>query len=599
MRIAQLRIKNFRGIAEANIRFGVHTVLIGDNNSGKSSVLEAIDLVLGPDRISRVAAIDEHDFYASRYLDGEGEPIPIEIEIIIVDLIPEQIRHFKAHLEFWDEVSEILIAGPPAGAIESGTVKEALRVCFRGRYDSDQDEFQADTEFCSPESEAGEQARFRTPDKRLCGFLFLRSLRTGSRALSLERGSLLDIILRVREIRPKLWEQVLDQLKKLPVAENSELGLSKTLAEIQSSLRGYVPLDWASDPQLRVSDMTREHLRKVLTVFMATGATTAGAAHFAPFQHQGTGTINTLVLALLSMIAEAKATVIFAMEEPETAIPPSIQKSIVGGVRSKASQALFTSHSPYVLEEFDPNEILVLARDSATGVLTSRPVVFPAIVKPKKYSSEFRLRFCEALLSRRVLIVEGATELLAYSSAGRRLAELDPGSFSTLEALGIALFSADSDTQIATFATFFREFGKTVFPAYDKQTTLAQRKEIEKASDHFFESPTRDFEDLLMKETAEAALRRFAMGLVDCGEWPTHLSHCKPNHKTSLAELKSGLKEYLAWGKARGSAGDLLAECSLTEMPSTITDFFRKVKEIVSPPSPSDPATANPAAGST
>src|SRR5580658_1115028 len=109
MRIAQLKIKNFRGIAEADIRFGVHTVLIGDNNSGKSSVLEAIDLVLGPDRISRVAAIDEHDFYASRYLDDQGEPIPIEIEIVIVDLIPEQIRHFKAHLEFWDEASEVLI----------------------------------------------------------------------------------------------------------------------------------------------------------------------------------------------------------------------------------------------------------------------------------------------------------------------------------------------------------------------------------------------------------------------------------------------------------------------------------------------------------
>jgi putative ATP-dependent endonuclease of OLD family len=593
MRIAQLRIKNFRGVSEADIKFSGHTVLIGDNNSGKSSVLEAIDLVLGPDRILRIAAIDEHDFYASRYLDDEGEPVPIEIEITIVDLIPEQTRHFKAHLEFWDEISEGLISGPPADAIESGAVKEALRVCFRGRYDPDQDEFQAETEFCSPESDSGEQARFRTPDKRVCGFLFLRSLRTGSRALSLERGSLLDIILRVREIRPKLWEQVLEQLKKLSVAESSELGLSKTLAEIQSSLRGYVPLDWASNPQLRVSDMTREHLRKVLTVFMATGATTSGAAHFAPFQHQGTGTINTLVLALLSMIAEAKATVIFAMEEPETAIPPSIQKSIVVGVRSKASQALFTSHSPYVLEEFDPSEILVPSRD-ANGVLTGTPVEFPAHIKPKKYSSEFRLRFCETLLSRRVLIVEGVTEFLAYPSAGRRLAELDPANFSTLEALGIAIFNADTDTQIATFATFFQGFGKTVFAAYDKQTNSTQRKEIEKATNHYFESPTREFEDLLMNETAEAALRRFATGLVDSGEWPPHLTDCKPTRKTSLADLKAALKKYLGWAKARGSAGDLLAECALTEMPVTVTEFFRRVRAIICPPPPADPGETKP-----
>lgn len=111
MRIAQLSIKNFRGISEANLTLPGHVVLIGDNNSGKSSVIEAIDLVLGPDRINRTAAIDEHDFYAGRYLDGDGNPIPIEIEVTIVDLNPEQVRHFKGNLEFWDEAAGALGRG--------------------------------------------------------------------------------------------------------------------------------------------------------------------------------------------------------------------------------------------------------------------------------------------------------------------------------------------------------------------------------------------------------------------------------------------------------------------------------------------------------
>ena len=51
MRIAHLSIRNFRGISEAGLTLPPHAVLIGDNNSGKSSVIEAIDLVLGPDRI--------------------------------------------------------------------------------------------------------------------------------------------------------------------------------------------------------------------------------------------------------------------------------------------------------------------------------------------------------------------------------------------------------------------------------------------------------------------------------------------------------------------------------------------------------------------
>jgi putative ATP-dependent endonuclease of the OLD family len=48
MRIARVKIGNFRGISEAEIPFSGHTVLVGDNNSGKSTVLEALDLVLGP-----------------------------------------------------------------------------------------------------------------------------------------------------------------------------------------------------------------------------------------------------------------------------------------------------------------------------------------------------------------------------------------------------------------------------------------------------------------------------------------------------------------------------------------------------------------------
>ena len=41
-----------------------------------------------------------------------GNPIPIEIEVTIVDLSPEQVRHFKGNLEFWDETAGAFVAGP-------------------------------------------------------------------------------------------------------------------------------------------------------------------------------------------------------------------------------------------------------------------------------------------------------------------------------------------------------------------------------------------------------------------------------------------------------------------------------------------------------
>jgi len=141
---------------------------------------------------------------------------------------------------------------------------------------------------------------------------------------------------------------------------------------------------------MKVSDLTRENLRKYLSVFMCTGMECESGKYAAPFQHQGTGTINTLVLAMLSMIADLKADVIFAMEEPEIAIPPHTQKQIIHSVRQRSSQAIFTSHSPYVLEEFNPSHIIVFKR--VGGSLSGTSAELPAIVKPKFYRKSTFLR---------------------------------------------------------------------------------------------------------------------------------------------------------------------------------------------------------------
>lgn len=63
MRVADLRIENFRGIRRGLIHFGPHSVLVGANNSGKTTVIEALVLLFGRDRLIRT--LTEHDFYGS------------------------------------------------------------------------------------------------------------------------------------------------------------------------------------------------------------------------------------------------------------------------------------------------------------------------------------------------------------------------------------------------------------------------------------------------------------------------------------------------------------------------------------------------------
>lgn len=109
MRVRRLKIENFRCVSQGSVDFAGHTLLVGGNNIGKSTVCEALDLVLGPERIFRRPVVDEHDFHCGRYLNAEGAPVEIRIEAILVDLSEEAQRRFGGHLRRWDDLAGTFI----------------------------------------------------------------------------------------------------------------------------------------------------------------------------------------------------------------------------------------------------------------------------------------------------------------------------------------------------------------------------------------------------------------------------------------------------------------------------------------------------------
>lgn len=610
MQVAHIHIQNFRGVKEASLFFSQHAVLLGDNNTGKTTVLEALDLTLGPDRLNRTPPIDEHDFYRGQYhtknvgaahpivaVDALGAPsaegakgeatgkkaLTIKIEVTIIDLTGEQQARFGDYIEFWDSKQKKIYSDAAPEGVDDANITHALRVTFLGHYDPEEDDFEGKTYYARTIT-SGSPVSFNKKDKQVCGFLYLRSVRTGSRALSLERGSLLDIILRLKEVRPQLWEGAIENLASFSVAEDPALGISGVLKSINTALNKYVPKEWGVEPHLKVSNLTREHLRKVITAFIATGE----GDHAAPFYRQGTGTINMLVLAMLSQIAEDKQNVIFAMEEPETAIPPYAQKTIIHEVRKLASQTLFTSHSPYVLEEFTLTETIVLSRDAA-GKLLQAEVALPDSVKLKRYRQNFRQRFCEGLLARRVLIAEGATESDSFPAACRRLAELKPETYSSIEALGVCIVNADGEGNISDIAKLYKAIGKRTFALCDLQDAPAQAL-IEAQVEHLYMHGEKGIENLVLKNTPKAAMERFS----DLIQWPQDLLQKYPDPKTNII---NALRDYFGKKKADLGVADYLAQCSEDEIPQWIRDACIHLKGLCTPPAPLPTAADVPPVG--
>lgn len=577
MKVVQLNITNFRSIQSADLHFDGHTLLVGPNNVGKSTICEALDLVLGPDRISRFPPVEEFDFHNANYLQAptvegaEPTPVPIRIAVVLTDISAEVENRCGQHLEFWHTIERRILGSGEAAQANPPLVVSCLRLETLARYNLEEDEFEAQTYFThSPNAEPDDLDRVGKDIKRLFGFLYLRAVRTGSRALSLERGSLLDVILRLRGTRAGLWEKAIERLRDLDI-EQDATNLQPVLQSIEARLGKYIATDVPGrTTKLHVSQLTREHLRKTMAFFLAISRDQQPV----PFQQVGTGTLNVLVLALLSFIAELKpSSVIFAMEEPEIAVPPHTQRRIADYLLGKTTQAFATSHSPFVIERFEPEQTLLLSRGPDSSVVGQR-VSDSSGLKGNDFRRYARRGLTECMLGKGAVVVEGLTEFHALPVVARKMEEANED-LQPLDIAGVAFFDAESESSMPKFGNFFRSLGLRTFGFYDLATRSPQKKlELTNAYDIDCEHQYAGFEALI---TAEVPIDRQWLFLDDlrqtgdCGNFA--IPTVRPADETVRSLVMSGLKG----NKGTGWAARLLDGCEIHELPATVTTFLGQV----------------------
>jgi putative ATP-dependent endonuclease of OLD family len=140
MRISQLEIRGFRGIANGMIVLPEHAVLLGANNAGKSTIVEALAILFGRDKM--VSPICDWDFHG-------GSPKPDSRFYIIATItgfssndpthIPDWfIGENVAQPVWWHEDAQAVSteADPPEGTTL------AARIAVAGRFDDEACEFE-------------------------------------------------------------------------------------------------------------------------------------------------------------------------------------------------------------------------------------------------------------------------------------------------------------------------------------------------------------------------------------------------------------------------------------------------------------------------
>lgn len=416
MYIHRLKISGLRGVQNADITFGKHSVLVGPNNNGKTTIVEALALLLGRDRLVR--RLTEHDFYQSR---------PIEASrILIIATIsgfpendpqhsPSWFAMGRGGVEKWLNPSTDCLV---ASADEHHT-ELSVQIAFAARFELQELEAETVRFFVDDEATLGdpfhEDASLATiPSKTLqeLGFFMVPASRTWDKWISFTSELFRRLVATlgglpataIREARERLWDP------KAGHRLEEQDGLTAIVEQANDELGKLMP----SSPklQLRITGTDSNSVLESVVPHFA-----HGDGPTLPSARQGTGLTSLQSLLLLMQFGKARAdankSFVLAVEEPELHIQPSQQKRLVNRLNALCDQTIVTTHSPLVAAMF-PVEATYFV-DNDDGKMSVSPLSKTAPAGPTNHKQHlffaWRQKLIAALMHQRVLIPEGISDV--------------------------------------------------------------------------------------------------------------------------------------------------------------------------------------------
>lgn len=471
MTILKAIIDNYRSFCHEEILFKRRNLLVGENNVGKTNLLEAINLVLDPYALYQKNLISELDFFGRKTHNKDRSPVEIKIELVIGNLSEDDENYFRNKAGGWEcwniQEKKTIESAETTACFDDNNNMKVFRVAFSAKYDEIEDEFKWETFYPKSKEDESLNPSFTPSDKKRFGFFFLRSYRNVNQTFTFSTYSILNKLLKERNI--KLSEQeaaMIEDAQQIGKRLQDNVDFENLLQEIIKELNRFVPLDAKSAQQLKFELLMLSRFGILRNLVPSVHV--EGAEMPYPAAYQGGGTRNALVFSSIVKLAERTQNCIFLFEEPENSLHPHLQRNITRRVQSLSNQCFVSSHSPCIAEPFNLREILLLRKKNY-----STKAVRPEWgEKGMKFIERYyKSQVVQALFSKAIVLVEGPTDEGFFSEFSQYL---DGRGFTHLrgfDSLGCTIIPCESKTQIPTFAEHLRGLKLPLIALIDDEET--------------------------------------------------------------------------------------------------------------------------------
>ena len=365
IKIAEVRIRNFRSLKEVDVSLDWLTVLIGENNSGKTSFLDALFAAIGAGK----REISKEDIFLTPSENKVPRDRKVTIDLLIrpsndngdiIDSFPEG----SYWVELWGE-----------GVSQDDSDNEYVGIRTQMKWDSTQGEYKTERKFLKdwqndPKGAETKESISTAQIEPLALYLL-----DAKRDISDELRSRSSFWYRLVS-EPGLDDKTIKELEDaLTMLNDDIISGSEVLVHVQDHLDDLYKTIGGDRGSVSITPIPR-HVRD-LSKGMDVNFATKGAQTF-PLARHGMGTRSLAAVLMFRAYStwrqknakDDKIHPILALEEPEAHLHPQAHRALFKQIEEMPGQRIISTHSPYIAGQAKIAQFRHFQKDGANTAVT-------------------------------------------------------------------------------------------------------------------------------------------------------------------------------------------------------------------------------------